>query len=172
MQPSPGDDPCVVPSFIGFAHLLRRDLFLRLGGYREAFVFYGEEKEFCLRLIDAGHATVYLPDALVSHLPDAATRSRTRYLRFVSRNDCLNALYNDPFARMLWMVPARFALYFRMRRGWKIDDPGGAWWIAREIVRLLPRVWRERRPVSRATLDRWRSLRAHPEPYERPTRVA
>ena len=31
MQPSRAARPSVIPSFIGFAHLLRRDLFLRLG---------------------------------------------------------------------------------------------------------------------------------------------
>jgi len=166
MQAARAEFPCVVPSFIGFAHMLRRDLFLSLGGYREAFEFYGEEKEYCLRLIESGHRTVYLPDALVSHLIDPGGRSVTRYLRFVSRNDCLNALYNDPLPRVLWTVPLRYALYFRMRHGWKIHDPGGAWWLAREVVRSVPRVLPDRRPVSRATLRRWRALRETPERYE------
>jgi GT2 family glycosyltransferase len=168
MQPSPAAYACLVPSFIGFAHLLRRDLFLRLDGYRESFVFYGEEKEFCLRLIDSGHCTVYLPDALVSHLPDAAGRSLTRYLRFVSRNDCLNALYNDPFPRVLWTLPGRYFLYFRMRRGWKIRDPWGWAWLAREVIG----VWRapsfRRTPVSPSTVKTWRALRGAPPRYEVP----
>ena len=51
--------PCsrrYVASFIGFAHLLRRDVFLRLGGYRESFVFYGEEKDYCVRALAGGTA--------------------------------------------------------------------------------------------------------------------
>jgi GT2 family glycosyltransferase len=166
MQPSPAEEPAVVNNFIGFAHLVRRSAFLALGGYREIFEYHGEEKELCLRLIEAGHAIVYLPHARVAHVTDPASRNARRYLRLVSRNDCLNSLYNDPAGRVLWMVPARLALYFRMRRGWKIHDPGGAWWIVREVVRCFPRVWRDRRPVSRATLRRWRELREHPQPYE------
>lgn len=166
MQPARADYSCVVPSFIGFAHLLRRDLFLSLGGYRESFVYYGEEKDYCLRVIDAGYCTVYLPDALVSHVPDSAGRSRQRYLRFVSRNDCLNALYNDPLPRVMWTLPLRFALYFRMRRGWGIDDRWGGLWVAREIARALPHALPSRRPVSRATLKTWRRLKQHPRPYE------
>ena len=168
MQPSAADFACVIPSFIGFAHLLRRDVFLSLGGYREDFVYYGEEKDYCLRLIDAGYRTVYLPDALVSHVPDAAGRSRTRYLRFVSRNDCLNALYNDPFPRVLWTLPARFFLYFRMRRGWGIEDPWGWAWIAREVASRAARAPFRRHPVSRATLRTWRALRVTPQPYQVP----
>jgi GT2 family glycosyltransferase len=168
MQPAPVDYACVVPSFIGFAHLLRRDVFLALGGYREDFIFYGEEKEYCLRLIDRGYRTVYLPDALISHLPDAAGRSQTRYLRFVSRNDCLNAVYNDPFPRVLWTLPVRYALYFRMRHAWKIRDPWGGAWLAREIASVASRQAFHRRPVSLRTVETWRAIRQSPPRYEVP----
>lgn len=168
MQPSTARVPAIVPAFIGFAHLVRRSVFLALGGYRESFEFYNEEKEFCLRLIDAGYQTVYLPDALVAHVPDPATRDRRRYLRCVARNDCLNTLYNDPMTRLVWMLPARIALYFRMRRSWKIDDPWGGAWLVRDIASRLPEVWRERRPVSRGTLARWRALKTAPIAYEMP----
>lgn len=170
MQPSPATYPCIVPSFIGFAHLLRRDVFLALGGYRENFIYYGEEKDFCLRLLDAGYRTVYLPDALVAHLPATAGRSQTRYLRFVVRNDCLNALGNDPLPRVLWTVPARYFLYFRMRRGWRIHDPWGWLWIARELLQELPPMIVRRRPVSHTTLRIWRALRRSPVPYQEPAR--
>jgi GT2 family glycosyltransferase len=165
MQPSAGAYRCIVPSFIGFAHLLRREVFLSLGGYRESFIYYGEEKDFCLRLLDAGYRTVYLPDARVGHIPAQAGRSRTRYLRFVVRNDCLNALYNDPFPRVLWMLPIRYLLYFRMRRGWGIPDPWGWLWIGRELLRELPRTVSLRKPVSRQTLKTWRALRRSPVRY-------
>jgi hypothetical protein len=39
MQPGRGRVPSYVASFIGFAHLLRRSVFLSLGGYRANFVF-------------------------------------------------------------------------------------------------------------------------------------
>ena len=166
MQPSRAEFAAVIPSFIGFAHLLRRDTFLALGGYREDFLYYGEEKDYCLRMIDAGHRTVYLPHALVSHIPAAAGRSRTRYLRFVSRNDCLNALYNDPLPRVLWSVPGRFLRYFRMRRGWGIPDPWGWLWLGREIAAGAARLAGRRHPVSRDTLRTWRALRVTPQPYD------
>jgi GT2 family glycosyltransferase len=159
MQPSTAEVPTVVPSFIGFGHMVRREIFLALCGYRESFEFYGEEKDFCLRLLDAGYQTVYLPEARIAHVTDGASRDRRRYLRFVARNDCLNTLYNDPLSRLVWMLPARFALYFRMRRGWGISDPWGGVWLAREVFARLPQVWRDRRPVSRGTLKRWSALR-------------
>jgi GT2 family glycosyltransferase len=165
MQPARSQVACRVPAFIGFAHLVRRDVFLALGGYRESFEFYGEEKDFCLRLIEAGYQTVYLPDALVIHEPDRAGRSQQRYLRYVTRNDCLSALYNERLSRLIWLLPARFALYFRMRRAWGIRDPWGWVWIGRELARLAMAALRDRAPVSRATIATWKRLRECPEPY-------
>lgn len=167
MQPATTTRPGVVASYIGFAHLLRRDVFLALGGYREEFIFYGEEKEYCLRLIEAGYRTVFLPDALISHLPDPAGRNPQRYLRFVSRNDCLMSLFNDPLLRTAYMVPARVALYVHMRRRMRIADPGGLTWLLGEVSRAAFDCLRRggRQPVSWRTVRRWRSLRRHPEQY-------
>jgi len=165
MQPSRSQESCVIPAYIGFAHLLRRDVFLELGGYRESFVFYGEEKDFCLRLIDAGYRTVYLPDALVVHEPDPGGRSKQRYLRYVTRNDCLHTLYNEPMTRAAWMVPARLVVYFRMRRNLNVSDRWGWLWIVGQIAGKTGSILRDRRPVSRATVDHWKRLRHSPEPY-------
>jgi GT2 family glycosyltransferase len=165
MQPGRSAVPCYVASFIGFSHLLRREIFAGLGGYREAFEFYGEEKEFCMRLIDAGYRTVYLPDALVIHAPDPAGRSQQRYLRYVTRNDCLTALYNEPLRRVVWLVPGRLAMYFRMRRAWKIHDPWGWAWIVGQLWGNAGDVFRDRKRVSNATVDIWKRLRTTPEPY-------
>ncbi len=165
MQPGRGQSPRYVAAFIGFAHLLRRDVFLRLGGYRERFIFYGEEKEYCLRLLDRGLRVVYLPDALVIHAQNASGRTPQRYLRYVTRNDCLNALYNEPLRRVVWLVPARLALYFRMRARWGVDDPAGLLWILKEIATNAGGVLRARQPVSRRTLAAWRRLRDGTAPY-------
>lgn len=166
MQPGRGRLPRYVPTFIGFAHLVKRDVFLKLGGYRDRFVFYGEEKEYCLRLLDHGLRVVYLPDALVIHAQDAAGRSPQRYLRYVTRNDCLNAIYNEPLWRAIWLVPARLGLYFRMRSRWGIDDPQGPRWILSELAANAGPALRARKPVSRRTRALWQRLRDHDQPYE------
>jgi hypothetical protein len=158
MQPGRGTTPCYVPAFIGFGHLLRKDVFLALGGFRERFEFYGEEKDFCLRLLEAGYRTVYLPDARIVHAPDPAGRCPRRYLRQVTRNDCLYTLYNEPLHRLCWRLPARLFLYFRMRRHWNIADPWGWLWVVREIVMSIGTVRIERQPVSTKTLVLWGQL--------------
>jgi GT2 family glycosyltransferase len=165
MQPSRSHAACYVPSFIGYAHMLRRDVFLALGGYRESFVFYGEEKEFCLRLMEDGYRTVYLPDVPVMHEPDPSGRNQVKYLRHVTKNDCLHALYNEPLHRLVWVVPGRLYLYFRMRRSWKIDDPWGWVWVLRQLAINAGSIVRERRPVSSQTLELWKRLQRAPQAY-------
>jgi GT2 family glycosyltransferase len=165
MQPAPATRACYVPSFIGFAHLLRRSVFLQLGGYLEPLHFYGEEKEYCLRMLDAGYAVVYVPDARVAHVPDNSGRSVARYLRYVIRNDCLSALHTEPLPLPLATVPLRLMRYLSMRRHGRVDDPGGLWWIVRELVRALPGAYRNRRPVGWRTFVRWRKLRLSPPPF-------
>ncbi len=164
-QPAPVDHACLVPAYIGFAHLLRRDVFLSLGGYREAFQFYGEEKDYCLRLLHAGYHVVYLPHARVMHIPDPEGRGLSRYLRFTIRNDCLCALFNEPWPLPFVSVPIRLWRYLKMRRNAGLDDPGGLAWIVAEVLRQLPQLGRERRPVSWHTLRSWRALRAAPPPF-------
>jgi GT2 family glycosyltransferase len=164
MQPGRGLEPACVSAYIGFAHLLRRDAFVRLGGYRENFVFYGEEKDYCVRVLAAGLRVVYLPGALVGHVPDPAGRNATRYVRFVIRNDCLYSLYNEPWPIAAVSLPLRFWRYRRMKAQAGAES-GGVRWILTEIGRELPDVWRNRHAISWATLREWRRLARTVVPY-------
>jgi GT2 family glycosyltransferase len=159
MQPGRGREPAAVACFVGFAHLLRRCVFEELGGYRESFVFYGEEKDYCLRLLASGRRVVYLPDALVAHVPDAAGRDPRRYVRYAIRNDCLSSLYNDPWPLAMVGMPVRFVRFRRMAAGIPGGDPGGVRWLLGELWRAWPGVLADRRPVSWTTIREWRWLR-------------
>jgi len=155
-QPAPVNYTCYVPTFIGFAHILRRRLFVELAGYRESFHFYGEEKDYCLRVLDAGFDIIYMPSARVVHAPDPAGRSQSKYVRYTIRNDCLFALYNEPLPLALLTVPVRLGRYLSMSRGF--DDRGGFAWIVRELVRQLPSIIGGRRAVSWTTVRQWRRV--------------
>jgi GT2 family glycosyltransferase len=165
MQPAPVSYRCRVAAFIGFAHILRRRAFHEVGGYLEVLHFYGEEKVLCAQLLRAGYHVVYLPDALVAHVPDPSGRSHARYLRYVVRNDCLFALYSLPWPIACATLPARLARYFLMKRHDVLDDPAGFFWILAHLLRAVPTAIRTRTPMTWANFEEWRSIRHRPSPW-------
>lgn len=167
MQPARGRVPSLIPAYIGFAHLLRRSVFLSLGGYTERLVFYGEEKDFCIRLLASGHSVVYLPDARVAHIPDPSTRDPRRYVRYAIRNDCLSSFSHEPLPLALAGLPVRLARYRTMARRIPGGDPGGMGWLLRELGRELPHAFKRRRSVGWRVMREWRRRKAAP-PYESP----
>jgi hypothetical protein len=68
---------------------------------------------------------------------------------------------------MVWTLPARYLLYFRLRRVWRVRDPWGWLWVARELLRRSTAIAAQRKPVSRATLQKWEQLKESP-PYSPP----
>lgn len=82
-------------NFRGTAGAVRRELFLKLGGYKEYFFHQGEEDEFCLRLLQAGYVTrLGRADAL--HHFESPRRDKTRIFLHQARNNLLFAWYNVP----------------------------------------------------------------------------
>ena len=56
-----------VPMLSGAAILVRRTVIEEVGGFDERFHMYGEDNEWCLRILRAGWDMVFQPDAVVLH---------------------------------------------------------------------------------------------------------
>ena len=85
----------VTNTFIGTAHAVRRDIFLRLGGYRESLFHQGEESDFCIRMLDAGYV-VRVGNADVIYHYESPRRDFRRMDIYGRRNDVLFAWHNIP----------------------------------------------------------------------------
>ena len=94
-----GDDCWVTDTFIGTAHALRRDAFLKLGGYRADLVHQGEERDFSLRLLAAG-CVVRAGCADVIHHYESPKRDHRRMDYYGRRNDILFAWHLVPAAAL------------------------------------------------------------------------
>lgn len=100
-----GDDVLVTSAYIGTAHAVRRDVFLRLGGYREYLFHQGEEEDFCIRMLNAGFV-VRLGSANPIHHYESPTRDRWRMDVYGGRNKVLFGWYNVPMPYFLAHLPA------------------------------------------------------------------
>lgn len=91
-------NPHQVRSFVGCSHLLDRQRFLDLGGYREELVHQGEEIEIAVRAFQQGLICRRFPGFQIMHMATNVGRSFYRMDFYGGRN---TLLWND------WYVPPR-----------------------------------------------------------------
>ena len=99
-------EPYPVRFFIGCGHLLHRERFLELGGYREELIHQGEEMEIAARAFQRSWYCYHFPHFLIHHTASNAGRNWHRMDFYGARN---NVLWND------WFVPHQFKLIKQSR---------------------------------------------------------
>jgi N-acetylglucosaminyl-diphospho-decaprenol L-rhamnosyltransferase len=62
----PEGEACA-PFFSGACFLIRRDVFLKLGGFDDNIFLFYEDDDLCRRVADSGSALIYVPQAVVRH---------------------------------------------------------------------------------------------------------
>ena len=120
--PAPsGDVAYIMSTYVGTAHALRRELFLKLGGYRGFLFRQGEEDDYCIRMLAAGYFVRMGRADPIHHFesPKRDFRLQDIYSR---RNNVLYIWCNVPLAylplrllgttvnmiRSAWKTPRRF----------------------------------------------------------------
>jgi GT2 family glycosyltransferase len=141
--------------FMGCAHAIRRQAALELGGYPELLVHQGEERDLCIRLLDAGYEILAADTPPIIHLY-SPQRERPRVDYYGFRNTLLFHWMRTPQPYWLPRMAMDTGQLLRYRFSWK-SVPGrlkaiGAGWCG------CIKHWRERRPVRRATYRKFRSL--------------
>jgi len=146
----------VCSSYIGTAHALRRDLFLKLGGYVRDLVHQGEEDDFCARLYDAGYV-VRIGTADPIHHFESPNRNWGRMTYYGQRNNILYTWQNVPMPDFLVHLPATSlkGLIFgvKVRRFW-LTVKGQSVAVGQIVAGKFPR-----RPVRRCIYRLLRELR-------------
>jgi len=150
-----------VAMFIGCGHILRLSTVKKLGGYTEFPGMYGaEEKDLCLRLIDAGYQIVKFDGVHVWHDKSSLARDIPRQHRSGVCNDLTLTLRRVPLAFLLpalaWKVPSHIA--FALRTGLLRPCLRGF----RDFVFAAAAVWRARHPVRLSSMVRFRALTRSP----------
>lgn len=156
MVPPDRDGVWVVPAYRGTAYAVRRELFRELGGYQESFFHQGEERDFCLRLLNAGFVTRFGSASPIHHY-ESPKRDQSRVITYGSRNNMLFAWYNVPMPYLLVHLPVTTAksLFCHMKKGYTRASVRG---LLRGVNMILKQV-SHRRPVSRLAYRASRHLK-------------
>jgi N-acetylglucosaminyl-diphospho-decaprenol L-rhamnosyltransferase len=89
-------DGCrVVLGFLACGAVVRRQVFLAVGGFEAAFGVGGEETPLCLDLATAGWSVIYAPDVVAHHHPSSLRDARARR-RVTVRNALWSAWTRRP----------------------------------------------------------------------------
>ena len=114
--------PYPVRSYIGCAHMLKRQLFCRLGGYTESLFYYGEEMDFALKAWKRGFHVYKYPAVVVFHDKSPIGRNPANANRLLTRNLIWISFWRSPypilFLQLLIRVP-KMLRYKTHRVHWK-----------------------------------------------------
>ncbi len=95
----------------GAALCIRSRLYHDIGGFDEDYFAHTEEIDLCWRLRRAGYKILAEPRSVVYHKGGGTLQynsSRKIYLNF--RNSLFTLVKNEPYRRLLWLIPLRILL--------------------------------------------------------------
>lgn len=137
-------------TFTGTAHAHRRDLFLKLKGYRPFLFHWGEERDYCLRMMDAGYRVAVGCASPIHHMT-SPKRDRKAQNVYLYRNQILFATLNSPgrYLAVLWAWAVIWSIIDGSRNGTPVVLAKGLWrgvvdsWrFRKERMRIKPSVFR------------------------------
>ncbi len=102
----------------GAAMMFRRRVYEEIGGFDERFFFYGEDLDFCKRVLDQGWKTVYVSEANIIHFGgQSSAKRRTQSLHnfyqamWLYYKKHFYKKYNIIFSLVVWLgIKLRMAI--------------------------------------------------------------
>ncbi len=110
-------------SACGAAHLIWRDLFLQMSGFDERFFCYCEDVDLGYRLRLIGEATLFVPQAVVSHVGSAVLGARSDFALYHGAKNRLWLLIKNtpwplvPVVALLHLLALALLLVMHAMRG-------------------------------------------------------
>jgi len=149
------ETPHQVRSFVGCAHLLDRQRFLDLGGYKGELIHQGEENEIAVRAFQKGFLCRRFSEFQIAHMATNVGRSFYRMDYYGARN---TLLWND------WYLPSEQKI---VRQGRAIANRAYSFAVTKRLGHMrgslaglqdIPRYKRFRRPLSASQYREWQNL--------------
>lgn len=146
----------IASSFVGTAYAIRREVFMKLGGYRTFLIHQYEEEDFCIRMLEAGYM-IRLGSTEPIHHFHSPVRDRRGMDIWGARNTVLFTWHNVPMPYFVVHLLGTTvnALAAGVRAGSTLRKVRGVVSGYADCARQM----RERQPVRPATYRLYRHLR-------------
>lgn len=99
----------ILSSFSGSGVLIRKEVFIKLGGYDPFYFMYFEDSDLSWRLRLAGYSILYVPESLMYHdyqfVPQRATQTFQQKLFYAERNRIITLIKNYSGRSLCLIVP-------------------------------------------------------------------
>ena len=151
-----------VPWLLGAALAIRREPFLGLGGFDEAFFLYSEEVDLCYRVTQAGWEVHFTPNATVVHTGGASTRQQsleTEPRRYFATQDFYRRHYRVGAQRVLTILTTYRMLHNMARDSlalWRSSSPSERTRLETQLAvwrRVLKGTWQSHDPNNAVSSD-------------------
>jgi len=138
--------------FVGCGHMLRRSMVAEAGFYTDFPGPYGaEEKDLCIRLLDRGWRTIFLPGVHVWHDKDARNRDWGAQHRSSALNDMVFGLLRCPLPDVLYYLPGKAVRHARWGLKGSPEERWSGFRGLADFIACAPSWWHKRQPVRRET---------------------
>jgi GT2 family glycosyltransferase len=132
------------------AALYRRDVFLAVGGFDEAFFCYGEDVDLAFRLRLMGERCMYVPHAIARHVGSASSGRNSDFAVYHGHRNLVWLYLKNMPGLLLFLYLPQHLIWNLVSILWFVLRGQSATILRakRDALRSLPRVLRERRRVQ------------------------
>jgi GT2 family glycosyltransferase len=144
------------------AALYRREAFVGVGGFDEAYFCYFEDVDLAFRMRLAGHRCLYVPDAVVYHVGSATTGGkRSEFTTYHGQRNLVWTYVKNMPLFLFWLyLPQHILLNLAMLSWYSLRGQARVIWRSKwDALRGLPRVLKQRRRIQKTKRVSARELR-------------
>lgn len=150
---------CLLAQFYGTCTLLRKDAFLRVGGFPDDFFRNAEEEYTSLVLLEAGYRCCVVPTSVMYHGGGVSQAGRflDKTVLYSMRNSCKTAIRLYPFPYNWLRIPKSVIQLIMSTRRPLLVFP-----LISAVITTLCGIGGHRKPISRTTYLAFHSIEGCP----------
>jgi N-acetylglucosaminyl-diphospho-decaprenol L-rhamnosyltransferase len=112
-----GNTPSAVEAISGACMMVRREVVEQVGGFSTDYFMYAEDMDLCVKVAKAGHAILYVPEAVIVHHGGASSsqREESHFSSIVTRESLMRFFTLHRGRGYAWACRAFMALVCAVR---------------------------------------------------------